>query len=158
VEEVHLMFVNKILRKYSLLLEVQPIKTRCITTAVTMGVGDTISQLITKQKDEKWDKWRTARMSFVGFSLMGPCLYFWHRMLERKTIKYGISGTKGVVGKVIIDQLIYAPSMLASVLISLGLLEGRTKEQIFSSLSTSYFPILRTNYLFWPFVVMINFR
>ena len=121
-----------------------------------MGIGDYLSQLVTrKSTDEKWDYKRTARMSFTGFTLMGPCLYFWHRSLEKYC---HFSGNKGVLQKLALDQFFYAPTMLFSVLFLLGNLEQKPISHIKQTIEFGYFSILKTNYLFWPFVNYLNFR
>ena len=120
-----------------------------------MGIGDILSQQITKTKEDKWDYLRTLRMSFTGMVLMGPCLYFWHKGLEKYC---RFEGTKGALQKLALDQFLYAPTMLCSVLILLGNLEGKDWKHIKHSISLGYFTILKTNYLFWPFVNFANFR
>lgn len=59
--------------------------------------------------------------------------------------------------KVALDQLLFAPPFMASILSLLRLLDGDKPAVIVESLKKNYFKLLTTNWQVWPFIQMANF-
>nr|CAD7410186.1 unnamed protein product [Timema poppensis] len=85
----------------------------------------------------------------------GPVLQYWYTILER------IVGTNGraitVVRKVLMDQIIAAPLLLAIVLTTITLLFGQDLAGVRAKFRQDYLAVLITNYQVWPFVQLANF-
>nr|CAD7433719.1 unnamed protein product [Timema monikensis] len=153
------MSAMKVLRqtllKYQTVLTKHPYKVQSIQTSVLMLTGDVIAQrFVEKKKLSEMDGYRTACFTSVGFA-MGPVLQYWYTILER------IAGTNGkaitVVKKVLMDQIIAAPLLLAIVLTTITLLFGQDLAGVRAKFRQDYLAVLITNYQVWPIVQLANF-
>nr|CAD7446061.1 unnamed protein product [Timema bartmani] len=158
------MSVMKVLRqtllKYQTVLTKHPYKVQSIQTSVLMLTGDVMAQRFVEKKKlglgsvEKVSEDRTS-VRLLRFPMMGPVLQYWYTILER------IGGTNGraitVVKKVLIDQIIAAPLMLAIVITTITLLFGQDLAGVRAKFRQDYLAVLITNYKVWPFVQLANF-
>lgn len=141
---------------YDRCVQKRPILVKSLTSAVLMGVGDSISQFIEQRDEEEIqiDFFRVGRMTIIG-STFGPLLHFWYGWLD-KTIKF--TGSKGALSKVLLDQGLFAPSFLAFITITIGASEGKNTQELKEIMSNNYFTALKINYYIWPLANFINFN
>nr|CAD7597229.1 unnamed protein product [Timema genevievae] len=153
------MSVMKVLRqtllKYQTILTKHPYKVQSIQTSVLMLTGDVMAQrFVEKKKLSDMDGYRSVCFTSIGFAI-GPVLQYWYTILER------IGGTNGraitVVKKVLMDQIIAAPLMLAIVITTITLLFGQDLAGVRAKFRQDYLAVLITNYQVWPFVQLANF-
>ncbi|EWC48376.1 hypothetical protein DRE_02145 [Drechslerella stenobrocha 248] len=101
---------------------------------------------------------RLARFAFWGF-LMAPLQFTWFKFLGKT---FPISPHSAAIGpalkRVACDQLIFAPVGLAGFFTFMTIAEGGKREQIQNKFANVYMPALRSNYMLWPAVQIINFR
>lgn len=147
------------LKVYDQCIQRRPILVKCITSATLMAVGDSLSQVIehhqNQQKDKfNFDYYRLGRMTAIG-SIFGPLLHYWYGWLD-KTITF--TGSKGAVSKVVLDQGLFAPAILAFVTVTVGASEGKSTTELKEIMQTSYLTSLKINYLIWPAANFINFN
>lgn len=69
-----------------------------------------------------WDRWRTARMAIVGFTMSGPLTHFWYALLD-KCIP-GRPTARRVAVKVLLDQFAFAPALVSAYFVALTYMEG----------------------------------
>lgn len=55
------------------------------------------------------------------------------------------------------DQMIFAPSFIATFFTTTGILFGKSFEDIKMKFNNQYLDTMKTNYKIWPAVQMINF-
>ena len=144
------MILRYALSKYGNLLETKPLITKSITTSLLMGLGDVIAQKIEKAPEYNYK--RTLRLATVGAVITGPSLHYWYKFLEGFCV-----GARAPIKKVIMDQLLFGPSIIAAFYISSGLLEGKKIENIKDDFRNSYLDVLKMNYYIWPAANFINF-
>ena len=119
------------------------------------GIGDVIAQQVVERKGFKNHNFRrTANFMSIGFVMIAPCMRTWFITLDR--LVKG-TGTVAAIQKVILDQSIWAPSVIAGVFAAVDVLEGKTQEQLKQKFRDSYFAALKTAWCVWPFVQMFNF-
>ena len=130
-----------------------------------MGTGDFLSQVFVEKTEAKnYNLLRTAK--FAGFGLcvavsrinhllnllkltskylifQGPAIRGWYNILDRY-IKS--SGVKGVLLKVSVDQLFFAPTFLIVFLSTMGTLNGESPEQISARVQQDLPEILVSNW------------
>ena len=77
------------LQWYNRMLQTRPVITKTISTAVIIGMGDTLSQMFDHWNDTQkedgsefqWDRMRTARMCSWG-CIIGPSMHGWVRSVQ----------------------------------------------------------------------------
>ncbi|KAK7866369.1 hypothetical protein R5R35_003292 [Gryllus longicercus] len=120
-----------------------------------MGVGDTIAQICIEKKPlEEFNVKRLFNYSLVGLVYVGPSLRIWYGGLDKM---FPSSGRKLQYKKVLVDQGIFAPAFIASILTILMGINGEKPEAIKEKLKQDYKDILITNYKIWPAVMIVNF-
>lgn len=88
--------------------------------------------------------------------LIGPPLTMWYRILGRffDVRKY----KSHIVGKVICDQIIWAPLNILTYLCYCSLINNPTDfEGMKNKLKSQYLTVMKTNYCVWPFAQFVNF-
>ncbi|XP_043685498.1 protein Mpv17 [Vespula pensylvanica] len=144
-----------IFKSYQKLLSKYPVRIQAMQAGILMGLGDQLSQnLIERRKFKDLDFVRTSHFASIGFFIAGPATTTWYRILDKYI---GSKGGVIVVKKVLCDQLLFAPTFLSILLVSIGLLQGSNINSLKHKLETSYFEILINNYKIWPMVQLVNF-
>lgn len=102
---------------------------------------------------------RLTRFMAYGF-LMAPLQYKWFAFLNRAfpVVKGSGSGTGQALKRVACDQLIFSPIGLAIFFSYMTVAEGGGKKALQRKFSQVYVPSLKSNYILWPAVQMLNFR
>jgi len=156
-------------RFYQQSFETHPYRTLAFTNGVLNGVGDAVAQVSQHFFDEKphekphvYDPARTLRFFCFGFGL-GPFIGRWHLFLENTVPLRVLQGTgkvslKALSKRVAGDQLFMAPAGLVVFMGSMGIMEGRSREQIQQKYSDIFMPALIANWKVWPLAQLINFR
>ncbi|GLG92852.1 uncharacterized protein GBIM_00409 [Gryllus bimaculatus] len=92
--------------------------------------------------------------STLANNYLGPSLRIWYGGLDKM---FPSSGRKLQYKKVLVDQGIFAPAFIASILTLLMGINGEKPEAIKEKLKQDYKDILITNYKIWPAVMIVNF-
>ncbi|KAH8153366.1 uncharacterized protein LAJ45_02178 [Morchella importuna] len=143
------------LRWYQARLAARPLLTQCITTGVLFGTGDIIAQQLVERKGlDNHDMMRTARMGGYGGIIFGPMVVHWYRFLER-SIKFPGKPNAEIVARVACDQLIFTPLNMLFFFSTLSVLEGGSPAE---KLDANYWTGLKTNWMVWPAVQLVNFK
>jgi len=154
-------------RVYQQAFDTRPYLTIAVANGVLSSFADCVAQssqlfIIPRgQKPPKYDLLRTARFFAFGI-LMGPLIGRWNQFLEI-TFPLRAPGRSNInplslAKRVISDQLFAAPIGIAAFVGAMGLMEGRSNEQIASKYSDIFMPALLTNWKVWPIAQLINFR
>lgn len=78
----------------------------------------------------------------------------WYGLLQRYI---GTQGKTVAVKKVFVDQFVFAPSFLVMILAAVGTMQGKPWKAVQNDIEANYFDVLKTNYLIWPWVQLVNF-
>ncbi|KAF3909785.1 hypothetical protein ABW21_db0200220 [Orbilia brochopaga] len=101
---------------------------------------------------------RLARFAFWGF-MMAPAQFTWFKFLSKTfPIAPHSAAMAPALKRVAFDQLIFAPVGLAGFFTFMTIAEGGGAEQVKHKFSNVYMSALRSNYMLWPAVQIINFR
>ena len=79
---------NSLWDHYCELLEKYPLLTKGITSGIISGAGDSVCQISTLKKDEKFDFVRLSKFTFLGTVLVAPVLHVWYGSLNRMVSVY----------------------------------------------------------------------
>lgn len=125
--------------------------------AAIMATGDVLAQtVVEKKKFRDIDVIRTVKYGSLGMLFVGPTLKYWFGLLDR-TIK-GKQGTVSrALKKMAVDQAIMAPALNFAIAGMVGLINNEKPLEIKERLKTQYPDIMKTNYMIWPAVQIINF-
>jgi len=142
--------------RYNVLLERRPLLTKAITAFFILGLGDLAGQAIEHLKgtaastDEEGggvlvvDWPRTLR--FAAFGLCGaPWAHYYYHFLDWWLPPTPNPYTKTTILKVVIDQFMQAPLILALMISTLSILKGEGFEGVVADMSNNYFDSLIAN-------------
>lgn len=151
-------------RTYRRWINTQPVLTKSITAAVLHFLADITAQRVNKQAHFEWA--RSARFGLWGLVFVGPGIHRWHSFLDNSFRRQKIRGYYAVVGKLVIDQLLFAPFCLLLFFFFMNVLEkfptnatrsyylyAACKEQM----SRELVPALKMNWKVWPLAQFVNF-
>ncbi|KAJ7630719.1 hypothetical protein FB45DRAFT_916372 [Roridomyces roridus] len=155
-------------RAYQTSFDSRPHTTLAVTGGCLNALGDIVAQWtqnITRKPHDKYapfDGIRTLRFFVFGASI-SPFLGRWNTFLERQFPLRALHGsrkvsTKALLKRVAADQLVMAPIGLVAFIGSMGVLEGRSRQQIAQKYRDLFMPTLLTNWSVWPVVQVVNFR
>ncbi|KAJ8734079.1 hypothetical protein PYW07_014630 [Mythimna separata] len=149
------MSFRGVFRIYQDVLRRRPYLVQAVQTGALMGSGDLISQtFIERNRISDVDLTRTLKFSSIGFFVGGPALRVWYGALYKYV---GSSGTAVALKKVFIDQIVFAPLFLFAILSAVAFMQGKDPDKIISDLEANYLDVLKSNYLLWPWVQIVNF-
>ncbi|GAX18760.1 protein Mpv17 [Fistulifera solaris] len=144
---------------YNHQLKKHPLRTKSITAGLIAGTGDIACQSMTERE---WNASRTSRFVLLGSLYSAPTRHYFFDYLAR--------AFPGVVPKVIMERVFFAPASLAVWLTSLWTLESLMDEAASSKspfMDNSYYleqfmatypPLLQTSWLWWTPIMALNFR
>lgn len=127
---------------------------QCVTSAFLGATGDFIAQKFVEKRNWKnYDLIRTGRFAVLTGCYIGPILVGWFRILEH------VRGAAKIVPlkRLLIDQGLFTPCFLATILTVLRMLEGNSFSQAVEIVKKDYYPIFKFNISFWPPIQLINF-
>ena len=120
-----------------------------------VGLGDCCAQQIVEKRGKQHDVRRTIGMSSIGLFVIGPMMRYWYIFLDR-AVKG--AATSDALKKMVIDQTVFAPTIIAVFFTTTGLLFGKSFSDIELKFRHQYFETMKTNYMIWPFVQIVNFN
>ncbi|KAL6542015.1 hypothetical protein OROGR_011501 [Orobanche gracilis] len=158
---------------YLSLLASYPVMTKAVTSAFLTLVGDIICQvymspppvfqsyvrgseslqLLIDQVPSP-DMKRAFIFTLLGLVLVGPTLHFWYLSLSKIVTTPGASGA---FLRLLLDQLLFAPTFIGIFLSALMTLEGRPSDVI-PKLRQEWFSSVLANWQLWIPFQFFNFR
>ncbi|XP_058985854.1 mpv17-like protein [Musca domestica] len=134
----------------------RPYVSEGLRAAGIMGAGDILAQTVVEKKSFKdIDLIRTAKYGSLGMLFVGPVLKYWFGLLDRQI--RGKQGVQRALKKMAVDQAIMAPSLNLAIASLVGLINNEKPGDIAERLKTQYPDIMKTNYIIWPAVQILNF-
>ena len=144
--------------------------TKGATCGTLLGAGDVLCQWVTiKQRRQHasasqrsecdgglWDRGRMARMFWWGALCNGPAGHIWYRGLDHVV---RASGVRGVITKVVADQLVFTPPLTLLYFMwqhSLSHMDLTLQPAMQYALENLW-PTLQVNFVYWSAVHVITF-
>lgn len=87
-------------------------------------------------------------------AFIGPALHVWYGTLARV---FATTGTMSAFGRLAMDQLLFAPVFIGSIISLIMYMEGQG-EQVPSKIKNDLFTIVKSNWVLWVPFQFINFR
>lgn len=142
-------------RWYCRSLEAHPLTTKACTSLVGFMLGDLLAQHMSHPGAT--DILRVLRLGAYGLLIDGPVGALWYDLLEKVVDPEQPTGTRAVLIKTALDQLVYATIMTAVYFALIRTWEGHP-ETIIATLQAKFWPTLAANYAIWPLAHIINFK
>ncbi|KAI8465312.1 MAG: hypothetical protein J3K34DRAFT_525476 [Monoraphidium minutum] len=148
-------------RAYGRALEERPLLTKALTSFVGFMLGDAIAQAAAHHGAPPglWqlDAARVLRLGLYGLCVDGPLGAAWYDWLEAHVAPEDPRGTRAVLTKTALDQVVYASFGTVLFFTVVTLLEGRPSA-VPAVVAAKFLPTLAANYAIWPAAHLINFR
>lgn len=154
---------------YLTALEADPLLVKSITAGVILGAADLSGQAIQQaiatndgsasgdeSSSNSVDFARFARFAFFGLVLQAPWNHFYYQLLDGALppTEDPLSATTGI--KVVIDQFVQAPIFTVLIFGFLGVLEGKTTDEIKKQLDDDYVDTMFANWKLWVPATAVN--
>ncbi|XP_068678294.1 peroxisomal membrane protein 2-like [Montipora foliosa] len=147
-------FLARLATQYNYYLQTRPILTKSITSAITAGLGNIVSQTIQKWgKDLPLDYRPAIAFSIYGFCFSAPLIHFHYELLE-KTVPKTASYSKAK--RLLIDRGIMSPSLLLVFFYVVGVLEGKSHEGAIMKIKKHYWTALKMSWRVWIIFQFFN--
>jgi len=151
---------------YNVALEEEPLLTKSITAGIILGAADFTGQAVERAMQDNdssspsssasVDYARVLRFAFFGFILQAPWNHFYYQLLDGALppTEDPLSATTGI--KVAIDQFVQAPIFTVLIFYFLGLLEGKSLENVKNQLDNDYVDTMFANWKLWVPATAVN--
>ncbi|CAK1586040.1 unnamed protein product, partial [Parnassius mnemosyne] len=127
-----------------------------VTISISLSsLGDIMEQtyeIYTKEQDE-YDFKRTMHMAFSG-AAVGVLCHHWYKVLDKVIVG---KTTDMVVKKLLLDQIIFSPIMIATFFGSVALFEENPLENFKEELKDKFITLYKAEWTVWPPAQIINF-
>jgi peroxisomal membrane protein 2 len=158
---------------YLTALESDPLLVKSITAGVILGAADLSGQAIQQSlllsvKDDtdsgndasrggkEVDIPRFVRFAFFGFILQAPWNHYYYQYLDNALPPTSDPFSTTTAIKVVIDQFIQAPLFTILIFGFLGVLEGKTINEIKKQLDDDYVDTMLANWKLWVPATAVN--
>ena len=153
--------VCQLWRAYLLELQHRPVRTKAITSASFAALATLIAQWSVGVP--KYDFTAVRNQAIIGF-IRGPTMHYWMEALNKLFFKLGYTtpqsqlSTEVVIGKMALDQFLFAPLHMLYYMRVIGWLEGRPSADVMAKISNDFLPVMMMNWKVWPIVSLLNFK
>jgi protein Mpv17 len=156
--------------RYQRSLEIQPLKTKCLTSGVIALLGDIMGQYLTRSSLAPFalDYKRLTIYTITGLTFGPVVVHYWFNFLQRVGDRLQIKNRYGnALALLAIDQTVGSVAINAGFFVFFMLLksawEGNaldfagTASSVSQKLSNEMVPTLHANWKVWPFANFVNF-
>lgn len=143
------------IKSYEALIPQNPIFYKACTSGIAYGLGDFLSQILQGKKLDDFDLPRSFRSGAAGFIAHGPLCHFWLLAMENYLDFGGAWWATGI--KVTADLTVWSIFLNAAYSLIIGLLAGKSPQEVMKDVKATQWPALRSAWRFWPFVHTISF-
>ncbi|EAL62176.1 pmp22 family protein [Dictyostelium discoideum AX4] len=133
-----------------------PVATKAVTSGFLYLISDSLVQGIelSRDKDKKYDFKRSMRMAVFGFAVTGPLFHYWFKYLDKHFPK---KSYRHAFIKLTIDQVVCSPVFNFLFFSGMGILEGKSKDDIVEKLKKDWLTTYVSDCVVWPFINFVNF-
>jgi hypothetical protein len=146
---------------YTFQIEDRPLVTKAITAGILVGMGSFASQClpILYQKEltiSSINWYQTWEFCLMGVLLQAPVTHYYYIFLDDFLPPTPTPWTSVTLIKLLIDQLIFAPTFLAAVFIFLDVMDGKSIEGIRHHLISDWCSTIVANWKLWVPATFFN--
>ena len=127
------------------------VASQAVSSAVIGGAGDLTCQLVFEAREEV-DVWRLCVFTALNGGLVAPTLHRWYSWLHRNVTG---EGTRAIGGRLLLDQLVFAPLFIPTFMAALATLEGHPHP--LHKAQRQWWPAVVANWQLWVPCQVVNF-
>lgn len=139
----------------------RPFVANCLTYGTITGAAELTQQTIAHkwlpqsrgEEVKPYDKLGILRYAVLGSFVLSPCLFQWYKWLDRTFVGVGLQ----TLGKKLVLDAFFSCPYYFGFYTSLGLMEGRCKEDIHHELESKFVKTLLVGQTFWIPCQLFNF-
>ncbi|CAO3639355.1 unnamed protein product [Cunninghamella echinulata] len=147
--------MQALVQRYQSNILERPIRTFAIQSGSMQLLGNVVAQQFIEKNGKQHDIWRTGRMFIYGIFISGPVVGTWFSFVNRAVTIQNRFGA--ALARTAMDQILFTPVILGTFMLSMSLLERRSKDEIRQKFENSYINGLTNAYRFWPFANLFVF-
>ncbi|XP_038618676.1 peroxisomal membrane protein 2 [Tachyglossus aculeatus] len=140
------------------LLRLYPLLAKALTSGIFSALGNFLAQVIEKRgrkekRSQSLELSGPLRYAIFGFLFTGPLSHFFYQSMEQRI---PAAVPLAMVGRLLLDRLVFAPVFLLLFFFVMNLLEGQNLATFSKKMRTGYWKALKTNWKVWTPVQFIN--
>ncbi|KAL2483652.1 Peroxisomal membrane 22 kDa (Mpv17/PMP22) family protein [Forsythia ovata] len=139
---------------YEEALKANPVLAKMVISGVVYSVGDWIAQCYEGKPLFEFDRARTFRSGLVGFTLHGSLSHYYYQFCEAL---FPFDDWWVVPVKVVFDQTAWSAVWNSIYFTVLGVLRLESPANIYSELTSTFWPMLTAGWKLWPFAHLITY-
>ena len=136
-------------RQYLNRLQTNPMVTKAITAAIISALSDVGASQVSGGGGVTA---RSVMHQFgIGLVIRGPLVHYFHTFLDRVVFARVMDQSRApvVIGKVLIDQFLFAPPFTALYFYVIGLLEDKSLRDVTRKVRRELLDVMKSNWLIW---------
>lgn len=146
--------LSQLVARYNYCMIRHPILTKSITSAVTAGLGNIVSQKIAKRGKGALVEYRPViAFSTFGFCVTGPLIHYFYEALD-KIIPRQVSYSKAK--RLLIDRGLFSPLFLLVFFYVVAILEGKSQKEAIMKIRQMYWTALKMSWRVWIVFQYVN--
>ncbi|CAG9808500.1 unnamed protein product [Chironomus riparius] len=129
--------------------------TNCLISVSLSSVGDIIEQNLEIYRKEihKYDIIRSRNMAASGLTV-GVFCHFWYKVLDSRMPGRTF---KMVMKKVLVDQMVASPIVIALFFVTLGLMKRESMNETMIEIREKFVRLYKAEWVVWPLAQVVNF-
>jgi peroxisomal membrane protein 2 len=144
-------------RAYLRKLRTDPLVTKAITASILSGVSTLVARAFQGNGSELKSSEIIHQMT-IGLAVRAPLVHFFHMLLDKKIFRsYRQTSVPVVIGKVVLDQFVFAPAMTALYYYIVGLMNDEGCQATSKKLKRQLLAVLKKAWLLWIPVNLISY-
>ncbi|XP_031557667.1 peroxisomal membrane protein 2-like [Actinia tenebrosa] len=148
-------FFSQLLAQYNYYLRTRPVLTKSITSAITSGLGQLLSQKSRISQGKGVDVRAVAAFSTFGFAVTGPLVHYFYQFLE----EYLPKGTSHAQAKKLaLDRLVFSPIFYVLFFYIISLLEGKSCSAAVKKVHDNFWIAFKMSLRVWVIAQYVNFN
>jgi len=136
----------------------RPVATNSVASGLISVVAELLRHWLTSGRSVPPDLLSIVRQFTLGTVVVSPLATGWHGLVERLFASLEPGRLTTVLVKTAAEQTIFAPVINVSFMTTLGLMEGRSVEEIGQELRSKFVEVMRSNVAFWAPAGLIQYK
>eukprot|EP00871_Galdieria_phlegrea_P005208 jgi/Galph1/5689/GphlegSOOS_G4349.1 len=138
-------------------LQTDPLVTKAITASILSGIS-TIGARALQGNEAEWKSSEIIHQMTIGLAIRAPLVHFFHLFLDKVVFRsYRQTSVPVVIGKVVLDQLVFAPCMTALYYYVVGWMNDEGCGMTTKKLRRQLLAVMKKAWLLWIPVNIISY-
>nr|XP_058945246.1 peroxisomal membrane protein 2-like [Pocillopora verrucosa] len=146
--------LSQLVTRYNHCIMEHPILTKSVTSGLTAGLGNLVSQKIVKRGTGGLIEYRPViAFAAFGFCATGPLIHYFYEALD-KLVPRQVSYAKAK--RLFVDRGIFSPVFLLVFFYVVAILEGKSHREAIMKIRETYWTALKMSWRVWIVFQYVN--